>query len=418
MPGLPGRCRLSLLLRRRDFGLLWIGGLVSFTGDWAMFAGLPLAVYGLTDSTLATGGIFAAAMAPRILLGSFAGVLVDRWDRRRTIVSANLAQAVGALPLLAVDSAGLVWIVYAVAALQSSLSLLVGPAESALLPTLVAKDELVAANALNSLNNNLARLVGPALGGYVVAFTGLGGVVVLDAASFLGAAGLVALIRARPQDTSVDVETPSGLGREWLDGLRLIRRTRVAAVLVSVAALTGLGEGVIITLLVPFVTDVLEGGEIAYGVILSAQAVGGLLGGVLIARYAAPASPSRLLGVGAVGIGLIDVAIFTYPFFVGGIELALVLMVIVGLPVAAYGAGLGTLLQTALEDRYRGRLVGAFETTFALTLLVGTGLAGVLGDVLGVLPMLYVQSAVYTLAGVVVLVVLLRPGAGEAAPES
>jgi predicted MFS family arabinose efflux permease len=276
-----------------------------------------------------------------------------------------------------------------------------------LLPALVADDELVAANALNSLNNNLARLIGPALGGLLVATTGLGGVVVLDAASFLAAAGLVALIRMRPEPRAVEAEA-HGLGREWLDGLRLIRRTRAAAVLLAVAALTGLGEGVIITLLVPFVTDVLKGDDIAYGVLLSAQAVGGLVGGVLIARFAATAAPARLLGLGAAGIGLIDVTIFTYPFFIAGIGLALVLIVVVGVPVAGWGAGIGTLLQTAVEDRYLGRLVGAFETTFALTLLLGTILAGALGDVLGVLPMLYVQSAVYTLAGVVVLVTLAR----------
>lgn len=115
---------------------------------------------------------------------------------------------------------------------------------------------------------------------------------------------------------------------------------------------------------------------------------------------------ARLLGLGAIGIGLIDVAIFVHPLFSDGIALALALFVVVGLPVAAYGAGLGTLRQTAVEDAYRGRLLGAYGTKLGLSLLVGTIVAGVLGDVIGLLPLLLVQSAVYAAAGVLVLLAL------------
>ncbi|MBA3244391.1 MAG: MFS transporter [Actinobacteria bacterium] len=404
------------LLRRRDFGLLWTAGLITFTGDWVLFVGLPLVVYGLTGSTLSTSGIFIAALLPRIVWGSLAGVLVDRWDRRRTLVFANLAQTVVLLPLLAVESADRIWIAYAVAFVHASLEQVVEPAEGALLPRLVGEEDLVAANALNSLNNNLARLIGPALGGVAVAAGGIEAVVLLDAASFLGAAGLIALISADGRAARASsigdeaVEAVTGFWREWLAGLRLIRRTRTAAVLVAVAALTGLGEGALITIFVPFVTETLGGDEIDYGLILSAQAVGGLAGAVLIARFAAASPAARLLGLGAIGIGLIDVVIFVHPLFVDGIALAIALLVVVGLPVAAYGAGLGTLRQTAVEDAYRGRLLGAYGTTLGLSLLVGTIVAGVLGDVVGLLPLLLVQSAVYTAAGVLVLWALPNRG--------
>ncbi len=95
------------LLRDRRFGLLWLGGLISLTGNWVLMAGLPLAVYQLTDSTLATGGIFIATMIPRIVLGTVAGVFVDRWDRRKVLVVANLALALTLLPLLLVEVGGL-----------------------------------------------------------------------------------------------------------------------------------------------------------------------------------------------------------------------------------------------------------------------------------------------------------------------
>ncbi|MCP9487142.1 MAG: MFS transporter [Gaiellaceae bacterium MAG52_C11] len=405
------------LLRRRDFGLLWTAGLITFTGDWVLFAGLPLVVYGLTSSTLSTSGIFIAALLPRVVWGSLAGVLVDRWDRRRTLVFANLAQTVVLLPLLAVDSADRIWIAYVVAFVHASLEQVVEPAEGALLPRLVGEEDLVAANALNSLNNNLARLIGPALGGVAVAVAGIEGIVLLDAASFLAAAGLIALIAVDGRAVGVSslgdeaVEAVTGFWREWLAGLRLIRRTRAAAVLIAVAALTGLGEGALITIFVPFVTETLGGSEVDFGLVLSVQAIGGLAGGILVARYAGAVPAARLLGLGSIAIGLIDVVIFVHPLFTEGIAFALALFVVVGLPVAAYGAGLGTLRQTAVEDAYRGRLLGAYGTTLGLSLLVGTIVAGVLGDVIELLPLLLVQSAVYTAAGVLVLLAL--PGKGH-----
>jgi MFS family permease len=398
------------LLRNRRFGLLWLGGLLSLTGDWILFAGLPLAVYELTDSTLATGGLFIAATVPRVVLGSVAGVLVDRWDRRRVLVVSNLALAVALLPLLAVRSEDSVWVVYVVAVVVFSLALLVAPAEGALLPRLVGEDLLVPANALNALNNQIARLVGPAIGGLVVGFFGLGAVAILDALSFVAAAALIGLIKvdARPERSEPlpgqeTIRIWASLWREWLDGLYLLRRTESTRVLLFFAAITGVGEGVIITLFVPFATDVLEGGGPLYGALLSAQAIGGLIGGVLLGFVGSRLPPSRLLALSAIVFGLVDLVIFTYPAFLEGYALALALMVVVGVPAAALGAAFNTLMQTAVGDAFRGRLIGAVGTTTALTMLAGMIVASVLGDHVGVIPLLVIQAAAYPAFGLVAL---------------
>ncbi|HEU5198119.1 MAG TPA: MFS transporter, partial [Ktedonobacterales bacterium] len=93
------------LLRRRNFALLWWGSLISDTGDWFLAIGLPIAVYLLTGSALITSTVFIAELVPALLLGSVAGVFVDRWDRRRLMVVVNFLQAGGLLPLLLVHSA-------------------------------------------------------------------------------------------------------------------------------------------------------------------------------------------------------------------------------------------------------------------------------------------------------------------------
>ena len=173
------------LLRRRDLGLLWAGGLISETGDWLLLVGLPVWVLELTGSSLVTASVFLVGLLPSLLARPLAGVLVDRWDRRRTLVAVSLAQAVFLLPLLAVHGRQQLWIVYLVIAVESVLAQLNDPARNALLPALVEDRELVGANALIGLNGNLARLVGSPLGGVLVELAGLPGLVLGDAVSFL-----------------------------------------------------------------------------------------------------------------------------------------------------------------------------------------------------------------------------------------
>src|SRR4051794_24403506 len=146
------------VLRQRDFGLLWTGGLISVAGDWVLRAALPFFVYERTGSTAATAGMIAAELAPAVVLGSVAGVFVDRWDRKRVLVMTNLLDALAVSLLLVVAHGGPLWVVSAVPPVQSGVGALGPPAETALLPTLVEREHLLAANALNSLNNRLGRL--------------------------------------------------------------------------------------------------------------------------------------------------------------------------------------------------------------------------------------------------------------------
>ncbi len=405
------------MLANRNFALLWWGGLVSMIGSWALQIGLPVYVYETTGSTLATGLTFMVGTVPRILLGSVAGIFVDRWNRQRTMVVTNLLLFAGVLPLALVPTTGWLWLVYPVAFIQAAVSRFFIPAENAFLPTVVEEPQLAPANALNALNDNLARLIGPALGGVVMGFVGLQGVVLLDAASFLVAAGCVALVRLNPRPAEVPeppTESPvvfsglSGVWREWLEGLRLVQQNRVVTLLFVIIAITSVGEGVMSALFIPFVTDVLRGEAVMVGWLMSAQAVGGIIGGILISGLADRFKPFWLLGWGALGLGVIDLVIFNYPFFLSGVTLALLLIALAGLPVSALQAGLLTLFQINVEDRYRGRVFGAYGTTMALLNLAGLTLAAVFGDPLGIVPVINVQGVAYVVAGLAGLVFLRR----------
>jgi MFS family permease len=400
-------------LRQRNFGLLWFGGLISLAGDWMLSIALPIYVYTLTGSALATGGMLIARLIPNLLLGSVAGVFVDRWDRRHTMIVANLSMALTLLPLLLVSSVEWIWLVYLVGFVQATISQFFHPAESALLPQLVGEDQLVAANSLNTLNNSLARLIGPALGGLIAGMSGLPMVVLLDVASFLIAGACIMLIRGAPTrapQTSQPVASAAGawvaVWREWLEGLRLVGRDRTILTVFVILAITATGEGVMSTLFVIFVNQVLGGAALELGWLMSAQAIGGLIGSLLVGALGGRFSTARLIGLSAILFGAIDLAIFNYPAFIPGIELGLILFTFVGIPGVGFMTGVHTLLQTSVADRYRGRIFGALGTSQGLLMLVGTLVAGTLGDRLNVVTMLNIQGGGYILAGLLGLVLL------------
>lgn len=408
-------------LRTRNFALVWLAGLISLTGDWLLMIGLPIYTYTLTGSALATSVMFMAAILPQLLLGSIAGVFVDRWSRKWTMVITNALLALGLVPLLLVHNVCTLWIVYAVALVESIIAQFFTPAESAILPTLVCEDQLVPANSLSALNRNLGRLGGPALGGLVVAWMGLSGVALLDALSFIIAAALVLGVTQAPHQATAGTHDPSkaagqsiaqaekGIVREWLAGLRLVPGSRVLKVYLTMFAAMGLGEGIFAVLLVVFAERVLHGGAELLGLMMSAQAAGGLLGSLIVGPLGKHVSPYRLLGVCVLLFGIIDLAIVDVPAFVplaAAVTVVLALFVAVGIPSVGLSIGIDSGVQMAVPNDYLGRIVGAATALMSLLMLAGMALAGTLGDRIGVVPMLNVQGGMYTCAGLLVLLTL------------
>jgi MFS family permease len=394
-------------LRQRDFALLWFGGLISLTGSWVLQVALPFHVYQITGSALAAGAMAIAHTLPAVLLGSPAGVLVDRWDRKRTMVVASLSQGLLLLPLFAVRSTRWIWLVYLVSFAESAISQFFAPAENALLPRLVAGERLVAANSLNALNNSLAMLAGPAIGGSLMGIAGLTGVVILNSASYLVAGVMISLIR-RPPGADVGTGKPHGSGaevltttwinlwREWLEGLRTIRMNwPVAGVFVATGAVA-LGEGILSVLLIPFL-ELLGGGAREFGWLLTIRGIGGLIGGLVVGHASHWLQPSGLFPLSLAIIGGLGLIMFNLPV----LTVALVILFLLGIPAMGAQVSSQTLLQTGVGERYQGRVFGAYGTTVALLLLGGQGLASTLGNHLGTVPMLNANAGLYVLAALI-----------------
>lgn len=438
---------IGMVLRLRGLRLLLGAGLVSLTGDWILRIGLAYYIYVLTGSTLASATMLLASFVPQVALSSLAGVFVDRWDPKRTMIVTNLLLAAGLLPLLAVHRASQVWLVYVVVAYEACVQQFFAPAQQSVMPRLVDEQHLVTANALNGQATDISRLAGSAAGGVLAAAGGIAAVTAADLASFLVAALLIARLPAlRPAaapaapvapDASPAEGTPAGVaglpelagagdaedaaGRavrvtvrarlarlrsEWADGLQLSVRQPVLRVVLIFLAVTSIGEGIMGTLFAPFVRSVLHGSGPDYGVIVAAQAIGGIGGGLIAAAVGHRLRPAWLLGAGAVAFGAVDLALFLYPLAHVAVWPAIVLMIVVGVPGALLLAGAMTLLQSAAAGSHRGRVFGALGAVEGVAVVAGTIAAGFLGQSVGIIPVLAAQGGGYLIGGVAVLIAL------------
>lgn len=415
------RASWRVLAAHRDLRLVLSAGLVSRAGDWILLTGLLYRVYAMTGSTAASALTMVSSFLPQVLLGPVAGVFADRWNRKLTMIAADVLLAAGLLPLLAVHGAGRVWIVFAVLIWEGVIEQFFSPAELAMVPRLVPDDQLVTANALSGQVNDISRLAGSAIGGLVAAAGGITGVALADAASFAASAVLLMLVR-----TSGAVERQVRPGRalaavtsDLRAGLRLATGHRMLRALMIFGLITSVGEGIVGTLFAPFFRHVLHGSSQGFGVFLAAQAIGGIAGGLLAASIGQRVRPARLLSYGAVAFGLGDLGIFLYPLGYAAVWPAMAGIIIVGLPVALTMAGLLTLFQQNTADSYRGRVFGALAAAEGTAMLTGALAGGYLTRVFGIIPVIAIQGAGYLTAGLLMTAWLRdrpRPQHSQARP--
>jgi Na+/melibiose symporter-like transporter len=292
-------------------------------------------------------------------------------------------------------------------AVEASLAQLNDPARNALVPSLVGERDLVGANALIGLNSNLARLVGSPLGGILVELGGLPGLVIGDAASFLVGAALIGMVGSRSVVPAVHSPAPArGVLGEWVDGLRVTLGERELRWGLVVNGLAAVAQGIFTVLFVVFVARELGGDGADVGLLRGVQAIGGLLGGVLVVGLARRLRPGPLLGASLVVFALIDLAIWNGPALTTALWLYLGLFVAAGIPGVGVLTGLTALVQERAGDAYLGRVFATYLGSFNGLMALGMLLAGLLGDTVGVVTVLNGQAALYLLAGMVALATL------------
>jgi len=398
------------LLRQRNFALLSWSALISGIGNYILIAALPYYVYAISGSTLASGATFVSETVPMVLFSSIGGIFADRWERKGVLIASDWLRGLILLPLLAVHSTSTLWIVYIVAFFGSSIANFVGPFGNAALPHIVREDELSIANGAFSAGGFLAVLIGSSLGALLLQHLGLGGVVLADAGTFALSGLLISRIGAvfegRADETSQSERAGTRLGQIWRDGrlgVQFVLRQRWISAVFLVMMLTFLGNSMVSVCLAPFVRHVLHAPAQIYAWTLTAQGIGGVVASVFIGSITRRVAPERVLACSITLLGLLDLGIA----IAERVEVTLALALIAGAVVLFGIASMNTLVQAKVPDALRGRVSGAFLTTGALMSLVGSLVASVWADRIGIQIMLGIGGMVFIAAGMTGLSVLV-----------
>jgi predicted MFS family arabinose efflux permease len=431
------------LLKDRDLTLFLSSGMVSQLGDWALVLALPLFVFGRTHAISSTGVLVALQLFPRLIVSPLAGVLADRWNRKLTLIVADVVRA-GVLLVLVVPAAGgPIWLVYAVALAEASTYQLFVAADGALLPTIVRSEHLLRANSLLSSGTATIRLVGPAVGGLMFALLGLAGSAIMDSAALLISAALLVAIRvpaaSRPpaaSESGAPRGVVSGFVRELADGVRCIVTSRVFEAIFVVLTALAVVQGMFETLLVPFVIDVLHFDPTRFGLLAASQGLGGLVGALALGAFSRYMTSGRVVGVAIV----LTAALLLCFVVVRPLPLSAAVLFLQGVPMVVAAAWMQTYYQQQVSNELLGRVFGLTETASSVGIFTGIGAATLFGGHLGIVPLMLVGAAMALVNGGFAVVALwgvrttgpglapsdeepapgpeATPGRGAAAPET
>jgi MFS family permease len=366
------------LRRHRNYRLFFTGQLISVAGTWMQNIALAWLVIQHTSSPLAEGGLAFCRFLPFFLFSLVAGVVVDRLDTRRLLITTQATAMLVSVVLAVVTLTGAATlpVVYALAALGGLILVFDSPGRQTLTFQMVGPRELPNAVALNSGLFNASRVVGPALAGVTIAVAGVGLCFVVNAVSFL--AVLVALKEMRvaeltPVAKNRDTRVIAGIR----EGLAWSARSPIALtvlVVVTVVSTVGFNFNVLVPLLASQTLDVGAG---MFGVLSASFGLGALVGALGTATLRS-ASPRTFAG-GAVGFSLALLALA--PVHTAG--LALVLLFVLGLTFSLFTASANALVQLASPDHLRGRVVSLYLFAFAGLAPIGGIVAGWLAQVGG-----------------------------------
>jgi MFS family permease len=360
------------VLRRPRFLTLWLSEAISLVGDRILMVALVVLVYERTGSAAAVGLLSMIKALPALLLGTVAGVFVDRWSRKWTMVVSNLLQGLLVLLLPLTDT---VWIIFAAYLGMSIISQFFLPARSATIPDLVPENALLAANSLFAMVFVGAIALGPAIGGWITERYGLAAAFYVDTLTFLVPAVAVSCL-ALPAVRRGTVQ--HSLGGEWREGLVLVRERgdlRGALILIGAAALQIASLSVLGILLA---REKMGTGTAGFGGMMSSMGAGMLAGIVLISALR-PRWPRVQMAAGGLvlsGAGMFSMA------FAGSLAWGMASALAIGLGFVTVQANTQTVLQGA-PGHIRGRVLGLGQAVMGSVTFLAAALAGLLAGVTG-----------------------------------
>jgi MFS family permease len=370
---------LTRSLRHRNYRLFFSGQTVSLVGTWITRIATSWLVYRLTHSVFLLGVVGFFGQIPTLVLAPFAGVLVDRWNRHRILVVTQVLSMLQSAALAVLTFAGIITVadILILQVVQGVINAFDTPARQAFVVEMVSdRADLPNAIALNSTMVNASRIIGPSIGGILIAIAGEGWCFALDAISYLAVLASLMAMRLEPSRPRT---TETRLIEELRSGFRYVSRfppVRDCLLLLALVATMGMPY----TVLMPAIAaNVLHGGPHTLGYLMTASGLGALVGAFYLASRRTVLGLGRVIAAAtaAFGVGLVAFS------FSRQLWLSLLVLPVVGGGMMVEMASTNTILQTIVEDDMRGRVMSFYTMAFLGTAPLGSLLAGFVADHIG-----------------------------------
>jgi len=387
--------RLTRALQHRNYRLFFAGQTVSLVGTWVTRIATSWLVYRLTGSELLLGVTGFAGQIPMLVLAPFAGVLADRWNRHRILVITQVLSALQSVALAALVFSGRITVPHIILLqiAQGIINSFDTPARQAFVVEMVEdRADLPNAIALNSSMFNASRIIGPSVGGLIIAAVGEGWCFTIDAVSYVAVIVSLLMMRLPARVTHgerarIVEELRSGVG--YVFGFAPVRE-----LLLNVALVGTMGMPYAVLMPV-FASKVLHGGPHTLGLLMTASGAGALLGTVYLA------SRHTVVGLGKVIVAatmMLSAALIVFSFS-HTLLVSLLVLPFVGAGMMLQAASANTILQTVVDEHLRGRVMAFYSVAVLGTMPIGSLVAGILADRIGAPRTILIGAVICAVAG-------------------
>jgi MFS family permease len=374
--------RYAGLLAHRDYALLWSGATISALGDGMSFVALVWLLLEHDADPALVGWLAAAYTAPVVVGGLAAGLVLDRFDRRRVLAADNLVRgiAIASVPVASVLGILTVAQLFVVAGIYGLLFMTSLAGIPSLIPSLVAEDDLTTANALESLSYGIGGLAGPAIAGVVIALLGAPVVLAIDAVSY-GIFVACLLTMRPPPEAAPSSAAPTPAGNAGLGpAIRFVVGAPAIVAITVIYMTVNIGEGMFLVLAPIYAQEVIGGGAASYGTLVSAFSAGALGGALLVGAVGWPWPLGRSIAAATLATGLTLGLLLARP----GLGLAALLLAVAGVFASSLTAWAQTIRMRLIPVELRGRVFALLRTLMQSTPPMGAILGGFIlagGDV-------------------------------------
>jgi len=421
---LGGRVRFTAAgraLKHRNFRLFFFGQLISVTGTWMQTVAqgwLLVTLVGKDQAIVYLGLLGAVQFLPVLVLGLFGGIIADIWPKRMTVIGTQTAAGLLALVLggLVFFHVVAIWHVFVLAFLLGLVNTVDMPSRQSFVVEMVGADDIANGVALNSAVFNGARIVGPALGGILIAVVGTALCFILNGLSYAAVViGLLAMrdSELKPAPRLAIPKSPSAVGANLGEGLRYVRQTPVVLLAIGVVGFVST-FGMNFNVLLPVMAAELNAGPTGFGILYASMGAGALVAALAVATLQRP--KLRILVGGGLVLGVAEFVLAGTASF----TVASVAVFFAGLGAVATAISANSLVQVTVPGPLRGRVMSVYTTVFTGSTPFGNGLTGGVGGLWGTPAALVMNGAVtFAAAGVAAVAVLRgfvpRTGGGRGA---